>query len=85
MIDIIFHKSSKYIEDDIDYYASDTRDKHGAIIPSKNIKSYTLDSDSIDNNDEIPYLYYQFQKHSIERVYLGISFHVNAKNWSEEL
>ena len=27
MTDIIFHKSSKYIEDDIDYYASDTRDK----------------------------------------------------------
>ena len=25
------YKSSKYIEDDIDYYASDTRDKHGAV------------------------------------------------------
>ena len=43
MTDIIFHKSSKYIEDDIDYYASDTRDKHGAVKPSKDIKSYTLD------------------------------------------
>ena len=50
MTDIIFHKSNKYIDDDIHYYASDTRDKHGAVKPSKNIKSYTLDSDSFDNN-----------------------------------
>ena len=57
MTDIIFQKSSKYIEDDIDYYASDTRDKHGAVKPSKNIKSYTLDSDSFDNNAELPSLY----------------------------
>ena len=49
MTDIIFHKSSKYIEDDIDYYASDTRDKHGAVKPSKNIKSYSLDSFNFDN------------------------------------
>ena len=53
MTDIIFHKSNKYIDDDIDYYASDTRDKHGAVKPSKNIKSYTLDSDSFDNKAEL--------------------------------
>ena len=84
MTDIIFHKSSKYIEDDIDYYASDTRDKHGAVKPSKNIKSYTLDSDSFDNNAELPSLYYPFQKHSIDRVYLGISFPLYANNWGAE-
>ena len=84
MTDIIFHKSSKYIEDDIDYYASDTRDKHGAVKPSKNIKSYTLDSDCFDNNAELPSLYYPFQKHSIDRVYLGISFPLYANNWGAE-
>ena len=84
MTDIIFHKSSKYIEDDIDYYASDTRDKHGAVKPSKDIKSYTLDSDSFNNNAELPSLYYPFQKHSIDRVYLGISFPLYANNWGAE-
>ena len=84
MTDIIFHKSNKYIDDDIDYYASDTRDKHGAVKPSKNIKSYTLDSDSFDNNAKLPSLYYPFQKHSIDRVYLGISFPLYANNWGAE-
>jgi len=84
MTDIIFHKSNKYIDDDIDYYASDTRDKHGAVKPSKDIKSYTLDSDSFDNNAELPSLYYPFQKHSIDRVYLGISFPLYANNWGAE-
>ena len=84
MTDIIFHKSNKYIDDDIHYYASDTRDKHGAVKPSKNIKSYTLDSDSFDNNAKLPSLYYPFQKHSIDRVYLGISFPLYANNWGAE-
>ena len=84
MTDIIFHKSNKYIDDDIDYYASDTRDKHGAVKPSKDIKSYALDSDSFDNNAELPSLYYPFQKHSIDRVYLGISFPLYANNWGAE-
>ena len=84
MTDIIFHKSNKYIDDDIDYYASDTRDKHGAVKPSKDIKSYTLDSDSFDNKAELPSLYYPFQKHSIDRVYLGISFPLYANNWGAE-
>ena len=84
MTDIIFHKSSKYIEDDIDYYASDTRDKHGAVKPSKNIKSYSLDSFNFDNQSELPSLFYPFPKHSLDRVYLGISFPLYANNWGAE-
>ena len=84
MTDIIFHKSSKYIEDDIDYYASDTRDKHGAVKPSKEIKSYTLDSINFDNDTELPSLYFPFQKESIDRIYLGISFPLYANNWGAE-
>ena len=84
MTDIIFHKSSKYIEDDIDYYASDTRDKHGAVKPSKNIKSYSLDSFNFDNQSELPSLFYPFPKHSLDRIYLGISFPLYANNWGAE-
>ena len=82
--DIIFHKSSKYIEDDIVYYASDTRDKNGAVKPSKNIKSYSLDSFNFDNQSELPSLFYPFPKHSLDRVYLGISFPLYANNWGAE-
>ncbi len=84
MTDIIFHKSNKYINDDIDYYASDTRDKHGAIKPVIDIKSYTLDSLNFDNDSESPSLFYPFQKHSIDRIYLGISFPLYANNWGAE-
>ena len=62
MTDIIFHKSDKYIDDDIDYYASDTRDKHGAVKPRQDIKSYLLDSLIFDNNSALPSIYYPFQK-----------------------
>ena len=84
MTDIIFHKSDKYIDDDIDYYASDTRDKHGAVKPRQNIKSYLLDSFNFDNNSALPSIYYPFQKNSIDRIYLGISFPLYANNWGAE-
>ena len=84
MTDIIFHKSDKYIDDDIDYYASDTRDKHGAIKPRQNIKSYLLDSLNFDNKSALPSIYYPFQKNSIDRIYLGISFPLYANNWGAE-
>ena len=32
---LIFHKSEKYIEEDIFYYISDQRDKHSMIKPNK--------------------------------------------------
>ncbi len=84
MTDIIFHKSDKYIDDDIDYYASDTRDKHGAVKPRQNIKSYLLDSFNFDNKSVLPSIYYPFQKNSIDRIYLGISFPLYANNWGAE-
>ena len=84
MTDIIFHKSSKYIKDDIDYYASDVRDKHGAIKPGSNIKSYILDSYEFDNSKELPSIYIPFEKNSIDRIYLGISFPLYANNWGAE-
>ena len=34
-MELIFHKSEKYIEEDIFYYISDQRDKHSMIKPKK--------------------------------------------------
>ena len=84
MTDILIHKSSKYIEEDRDYYCSDIRDKHGMIKPSDNLISLSCDSEIIRPDidcGELCSIYYPFEKHSFNRIYLGISFPLFANNW----
>ena len=50
MIDIILHKSKQYIKEDIDYYCSDIRDKHGMIKPNDDLISLTCDSNIFHSN-----------------------------------
>ena len=84
MIDIILHKSKKYIKEDIDYYCSDIRDKHEMIKPNDNLISLTCDSNifhSNPSNDEICSVYYPFERGVFHRIYIGISFPLFANNW----
>ena len=84
MIDIILHKSKQYIKEDIDYYCSDIRDKHGMIKPNNNLISLTCDSNifhSNPSNDEICSIYYPFERGMFHRIYIGISFPLFANNW----
>ena len=84
MSEILIHKSSDYIEEDRDYYYSDTRDKHGMIQPSDDMVSVSCDSNIFKpnpTNDEICSIYYPFEKKSFHRIYLGISFPLFANNW----
>jgi len=84
MTDIILHKSKQYIKEDIDYYCSDIRDKHGMIKPSDNLVSLTCDSNIFHpnpSNDEICSIYYPFEKGMFHRIYIGISFPLFANNW----
>jgi len=84
MNEILIHKSANYIEEDRDYYYSDTRDKHGMIQPSDDMVSVTCDSKifkSNPTNQEICSIYYPFEKESFHRIYLGISFPLFANNW----
>lgn len=84
MIDIILHKSKQYIKEDIDYYCSDIRDKHGMIKPNDNLISLTCDSNifhSNPSNDEICSIYYPFERGVFHRIYIGISFPLFANNW----
>ena len=84
MKEILIHKSANYIEEDRDYYYSDTRDKHGMIQPSDDMVSVTCDSKifkSNPTNDEICSIYYPFEKKLFHRIYLGISFPLFANNW----
>ena len=50
MSEILIHKSADYIEEDRDYYYSDTRDKHGMIQPSDDMVSVTCDSKIFKSN-----------------------------------
>ena len=84
MIDIILHKSKQYIKEDIDYYCSDIRDKHGMIKPNDDLISLTCDSNifhSNPSNDEICSIYYPFERGVFHRIYIGISFPLFANNW----
>ena len=84
MSEILIHKSSDYIEEDRDYYYSDTRDKHGMIQPSDDMVSVSCDSNIFKpnpTNDEICSIFYPFEKKSFHRIYLGISFPLFANNW----
>ena len=84
MTDILIHKSSKYIDEDREYYCSDIRDKHGMIKPSENMISLSCDSDKFQSDiseAELCSIYYPFEKKSFNRIYLGISFPLFANNW----
>ena len=84
MTNILIHKSAKYIDEDLDYYCSDTRDKHNMIKPQGDIISLTCDSKVFSpspTNNEVSSVYYPFAKGSFHHIYLGISFPLFANNW----
>ncbi len=84
MTDIILHKSEQYIKEDIDYYSSDIRDKHGMIKPDANIVSLTLNSKKFSSEfkkNEVNSVFFPFKKYSFYRVYIGLSFPLFANNW----
>ena len=84
MTDIILHKSEKYINEDIDYYCSDMRDKHGMIKPDRSIISLTLNSKKFTDlikKEEISSAFFPFNKHIFNRIYIGLSVPLFANNW----
>ena len=84
-MELIFHKSKKYSEEDIFYYISDQRDKHSMIKPKKeNLISMSVDSEnlSIPNKKEITNVFYPFKKNSVNKIYIGLSFPLFSNNWA---
>ena len=43
-MDIALHRSASDIEEDLEYYFSEQRDKHNQIRPSDDIRSFTTDA-----------------------------------------
>ena len=71
-MELIFHKSEKYIEEDIFYYISDQRDKHSMIKPKKeDLISMTVESENLSSpkKKQISNVLYPFKKNSIDKIY----------------
>jgi len=84
-MELIFHKSKKYIDEDIFYYISDQRDKHSMIKPKKeNLISMTVDSELLitPTKNKVSNIFYPFKKNSIDKIYLGLSFPLFSNNWA---
>ena len=80
---LIFHKSEKYIEEYIFYYISDQRDKNSMIKPNKKyLISITVESNNLKspNKEEITNIFYPFKKNSVDKIYIGLSFPLFSNN-----
>ena len=82
-MDVIFHKSKKYISEDIDYYMSEQRDMHSMIKPDNNLISMTMDSDCLTSpsKDRCSNVLYPFEINSVSKIYIGLSFPLFSNNW----
>jgi len=84
-MELIFHKSEKYISEDILYYTVDQRDKHSMIKPKReNLISMTVDSNDLSNpvKSKITNALYPFKKNSVDKIYIGLSFPLFSNNWA---
>lgn len=83
-MDIALHRSASDIEEDLEYYFSEQRDKHNQIRPSDDIRSFTADSpDFTEDPGEggIGNVFHPFAPFSLDRIFIGISFPLFSNNW----
>ena len=83
-MDIALHRSSSDMEEDLEYYFSEQRDKHNQIRPSDDIRSFTTDSPNFTGNPdkgETGNVFYPFAPFSLDRIFIGISFPLFSNNW----
>ena len=83
-MDIALHRSASDIEEDLEYYFSEQRDKHNQIRPSDDIRSFTTDSPNFTEDpgeDGIGNVFHPFVPFSLDRIFIGISFPLFSNNW----
>ena len=83
-MDIALHRSTSDIEEDLEYYFSEQRDKHNQIRPSDDIRSFTADSPNFAEDpgeDGIGNVFHPFAPFSLDRIFIGISFPLFSNNW----
>ncbi|MCY3852570.1 MAG: hypothetical protein OXG03_03205 [Gammaproteobacteria bacterium] len=83
-MDIALHRSTSDIEEDLEYYFSEQRDKHNQIRPSDDIRSFTTDSPNFTEDpgeNRIGNVFHPFAPFSLDRIFIGISFPLFSNNW----
>nr|QIJ55929.1 hypothetical protein mgb_00016 [uncultured bacterium] len=83
-MDIALHRSASDIEEDLEYYFSEQRDKHNQIRPSDDIRSFTTDSPNFTEDpgeNGIGNVFHPFAPFSLGRIFIGISFPLFSNNW----
>ena len=83
-MDIALHRSASDIEEDLEYYFSEQRDKHNQIRPSDDIRSFTADSPNFAEDpgeDGTGNVFHPFAPFSLDRIFIGISFPLFSNNW----
>ena len=83
-MDIALHRSASDIEEDLEYYFSEQRDKHNQIRPSDDIRSFTADSPNFTEDpgeDGTGNVFHPFAPFSLDRIFIGISFPLFSNNW----
>lgn len=83
-MDIALHRSASDIEEDLEYYFSEQRDKHNQIRPSDDIRSFTTDSPNFTEDSGeggTGNVFHPFAPFSLDRIFIGISFPLFSNNW----
>ena len=83
-MDIALHRSASDIEEDLEYYFSEQRDKHNQIRPSDDIRRFTADAPDFTEDpgeDGVGNLFHPFAPFSLDRIFIGISFPLFSNNW----
>lgn len=79
-----FHLDESFIDEDLDYYFSEARDKNDQIRPDDDICSMTpwsLHLNPAPDSGQVANFFYPLLPNLLDRIYIGISVPLFASNW----
>lgn len=79
-MDVALHRGPEHIAEDLEFYRSEQRDKHGQVRPADDIRSLVPDPGAT-GADGAGSVFQPFARHSLDRVFIGVSFPLFANNW----
>ena len=79
-MDVALHRGPEHIAEDLEFYFSGQRDKHDQVRPADDVRSLVPDPDAA-GADGAGSVFHPFARHSLDRVFIGVSFPLFANNW----
>ncbi len=75
-MDVALHRGPEHVAEDLEFYFSEQRDKHDQVRPADDVRSLLPDAP-----DGAGSVFHPFARHSLDRVFVGVSFPLFANNW----